>query len=165
MSDDRLLDAVRSIVYSLLPNFKYLGFHRYVVHSWNDAAQEGDLQPADSSKGLPNVTKIYARSPGIAQKLEKGDEVLLGFEDSDPTKPFVACFPRPDGPSLPIARQGDLTATSMVLVPELTPAGQPIPNVYNISLTTLPPPPFTPLGGPITFYGVISSGSLRNKSK
>jgi len=186
--DDRLIDAVRAVVLSLLPNYTFHGFYRYVVDSFSESDQTFDGKPVDTSKGLPNITKVPARAPGIATiKLGDGETVLIGFEDADPTKPFLGHFGYPTGNSLPVARQGDLVSTGVTFVelavlmttaasactsPQVAQVGAAftalataLTNCVALQYTTPPPPPYIPgIGGPATLTGVTSSGSTRNKS-
>jgi hypothetical protein len=187
--DDRLIDSVRAVVRSLFPNYTYLGFYRYVLDNYSEADQTFDGKPVDTSKGLPNITKVPARAPGIATiKLADGETVLIGFEDADPTRPFLAHFGYPTGSALPVARQGDMVSTGVMFV-ELAALmnaasalcipgsatdggkaaflalGQALANCVALQYSTPPPPPYVAgVGGPATLTGVTSSGSTRNKS-
>jgi hypothetical protein len=174
---------------SLLPNYTYLGFHRYVVDSWHEDDQTFDGKPADASSALPDITKVAARAPGIATiKLDPQETVLIGFEGSDPTKPFLAHFGYPTGAALPVARQGDMVSTgvmfvelaslmqaaSLLCIPGTPTDGgkaaflslaSALQNCVALQYSTPPPPPYVPgTGGQAILTGVTSSGSTRNKS-
>jgi hypothetical protein len=169
MDLNRLRNAVGAVVRELFPNLDYLGVYTYVVASFDEAAQTADLQPLNAKK-LPTLTKIPIRTPGLRVKLVKGDQVLVGFQDGDPTQPFVASLmtAKSYSDALNVARQGDMTFTSLTLLQALLPNGSPVPNGYVVIVPPpVPPvPTFEPgVGGVLSFYGVCATGSSFVKSK
>lgn len=128
--DDRLMQAVRALVESLIPPVKYLGFYEYSVVTYDTAAQTADARPI-SDPDMPPISKLPIRTPGMELDLPSGTSVLVGFRNGDLTKPFVGFFDEPGvgqfptrawlkgttltevgaNPVLPGARQGDTTAS------------------------------------------------------
>jgi len=170
----RLLQAFVSIVRETFPNLDFLGVYIYEVFSWNDTAQTADLKPVGNSK-MPQVTGVQPRLPGLQVKLKPGDQVLVGFQDGDPSQPFIASLMTgaANAGALPIATQGSMVSTSISLAPALTPAGIPIPANWTITLPFNPAlPPWTPamvtsatmIPCNAKLFGVTASGSLRVKT-
>lgn len=169
MDLNRLRNAIGSVVRELFPNLDYLGVYTYLVASFDAAAQTADLQPLNPKK-LPTLTKIPIRTPGLRVKLVPRDEVLVGFQDGDPSRPFVVSLMTAKSytDALNVARQGDMTATSLVLQQALLPNGSPVLNGYVVIVPPpVPPvPTFVPtVGGILSFYGVCATGSTFVKSK
>jgi hypothetical protein len=168
ITTDRFISAVRALVRELFPALDYQGFFAYSVAAFDDASQTADLRPLNSGSGLPDLQKISVRAPASKVKLIPGGTVLVGFEDRDPSRPFVAFFDRATAyaTALPAARQGDLTQTVLTVV-QATIQGVPVPNTYWI---VIPPsaasPTFVPgVGGTVPYYGVISTGSATLKTQ
>lgn len=172
----RLLQAFTAIVRETFPNLDFLGVYLYEVFSWNDTAQTAELKPVGNSK-MPQLAGVQPRLPGLQVKLKAGDQVLVGFQDGDPSQPFIAQLMTgsANAGALPIATQGSMVSTSVSLVPILVQAaGIPIvPAQWAITLPFNPLlPPWVPAfqaAPPITgcnakLFGVTASGSLRVKT-
>jgi hypothetical protein len=143
MPQDRLKRAIAAFVRELFPTLDYMGFYEYVVVSFDTTAQTADLQPV-RDVGLPTLTKIPVRSPGINFSLPSGMAVLIGFENHDPTRPYMAFFDK-------FASSG--------FVPDFTGIAGALP-------TDVPP-----IAGGVARVGdqagpfLITSGSLKAKSR
>ena len=181
--EDRLTAAIRAVLAELLPNYSYLGFHRYSVTSCDYDAQTFDGTPSLSASGLPAVEKLPIRS-SVKLELQSGSSVLVGFAGGNPADPFLAFVDQSqtliraklrasgqieigEAASLPAARQGDMVLSgglgTQVMLSTI-PAGDPQPQ----PVTTMTPlyisfgsassiPPTFPLPGQLT--GSVSSGS------
>ena len=94
---DRALDALRAVMEQLDPFRKFRGVTEYLV-----VTQEGDLlnlQPVLASSGMPEVSRVSVR-PGVSgakSMVMLGSNVLVGFVNSDPGRPYVASFEGGDG--------------------------------------------------------------------
>lgn len=143
----------------------YQGFWEYTVTGFNEGAQTADLKPT-VNKRLPNLTGIPIRLPAMQSKLGENESVLVGFANADPTKPYVIALNTASSyqGALAVSRQGDMVNIPITLAQAVGPAG-PIPSNYCIVIPPPYVPPFTALGGMISLYGVVSSGSTVNKSK
>lgn len=84
----RRIDALRKLFDALDPRRAYRGLAEYRVVS-----QEGDrlnLQIARSGTGLPDLARVPVRGlSGVKQMHALGSLVLVGFADSDPSRPAV----------------------------------------------------------------------------
>ncbi len=166
LSGDRLKRAISAFIRELFPNLDYFRPHLYSVVTWDPATQTGDLAPAASSVGMPPLGRVGIRSPGIAFTLAEGHEVVVQFDNGDPTRPFI----------------GHLGTVASGLVPVLTGlagAGSGDPAVARVGdSTTSHTFAFTPGSGgaslsidgspvttPVTVSGVITSGSTRVHSR
>ncbi len=89
LSADRLKKAIFAFVRELFPQADFFGFYLYSVAAWNDGEQIGDLTPSASTAGLPAI-RCPVRLPGLKVNLRVGQEVLVGFDNHDPTRPFIA---------------------------------------------------------------------------
>lgn len=93
-TEDRFKRAVLAFIRELFPTLDYMGFYEYIVVGKNLVTQTLDLQAA-SDIGLPSpITKVPMRTPGTFFSVDDGTSVLVGFENHDPTRPFVAYFDR-----------------------------------------------------------------------
>lgn len=90
LSADRLKRAIAAFVRELFPQQDYFGFYLYSVAAWDNANQFGDLIPAGATSGLPQLGRVPIRLPGIRVNLNVGQEVLVGFDNHDPTRPYIA---------------------------------------------------------------------------
>jgi hypothetical protein len=180
---DRLTAALRALLGELLPNYLYLGFHRYNVTSSNYDEQTADLQPSVSASGLPALSKIPIRS-SVKVELVAGSSVIVGFAGGSPNDPFIAFLDQSttllraklrasgqidigEAATLPAARQGDMTlsgGTGAQTMFSVSPSGDQSPQ----PMTTMVPyftsygsaasvPPTFPAVGMLT--GIVSSGS------
>jgi hypothetical protein len=125
-----------------------------------------ELVPDDAimrGSGLDRVPIRYP-APGMSLKVTPGSRCIFEFEGGDPARPIVTAWSTgaitelkvvPNG--LPAARQGDMTATTLQLVPAISPSGSPIPNTWTIFAAQPSLVPGT--GGPGTFYGAVVSGN------
>lgn len=163
---DRITASLDALIDLKLARLSYFGIWEYTVTGFDEAAQTADLKPTVNDR-LPDLTKIPIRLPAMQSKLTKGDSVLIGFANADPSKPYVANLNTASSYSgaLAISRQGDMVQASLNVVPAISPAGAPIPGVFCIAIPPPYVPPMTPSGGIFTFYGCVSSGSTFNKSK
>lgn len=184
LAADRLKRAIFAFVRELFPQQDFFGFYLYSVASWDNGNQVGDLVPSATTVGLPSV-RCPIRLPGLKVNLAIGQEVLVGFDNHDPTRPFIAhlgtlgtgLFPVAttleagaikigDGATLGAARETDsVDAGSLIAVT----AGP------SVSLAYLPPggtgaptPILTATGSaagasPISLSGIINSSSSKVK--
>lgn len=88
---DRFKRALAAFVRELFPTLDYMGFYEYVVVGFSVTTQLADLRPLQNV-GLPTLTKIPLRTPGVVLDLPTGMHVLVGFVNHDPTQPYVAFF-------------------------------------------------------------------------
>ncbi len=171
---DRFKRAVQAFVREMFPTLDYMGKYEYVVVFFDVTDQLADLQPVDSTIGLPPVIHCPMRLPGLVLDLEMGTSVMVSFENHNPAKPFVDNFDRfassgfaplftglagaipsdtfPTGDA--VARKGDsVTSHTFSLNPGTGGA------VLTIDGTPLPP------STPVTVSGVITSGSSKVKCR
>jgi hypothetical protein len=180
---DRLTSAIRALLGELLPNYLYLGFHRYSVTSSNYDEQTADLQPSVSASGLPVLSKIPIRS-NVKVELVAGSSVIVGFAGGNPSDPFIAFLDQStalvraklrasgqidigEAATLPAARQGDMVlsaGTGTQIMVSVSPSGDqnPAPVMTMTPLyvsfgSVSSVPPTFPLVGMLT--GIVSSGS------
>lgn len=168
MDLNELAAPLKALVMGWVSSALYYGrTHVYSVASFDSGANTADLEPTSPDEKF--LTKVPVRTPGIQLVLGKGDSVLVSFEGSDPTKPYIAfCnYASSYEAALAVARQGDMVGIPVMLVPAVAgPAATPLPNTWSIFLQTPPPPPFVPIsGGPATLYGTVMSGSPSAKIK
>ena len=90
LSGDRLKRAISAFVRELFPNLDYYRPWLYSVVLWNDSDQTGDLQPAASSKGMPPLPAARHRLLPAKVTLAPGQEVVVQFENGDPTSYFIS---------------------------------------------------------------------------
>ena len=88
----RALDAMRTILENLDPRRRFRGVteYRVVTRSGNRL----NLQPVRVSTGMPDLSRVTIR-PGVSgcnAEPATGSRVLVGFVDSDPSRPYVASF-------------------------------------------------------------------------
>lgn len=94
---DRFKRAIKAFINELFPTLDYMGYYEYIVVGQNLVTQTLDLQAA-TDVGLPSpIVKVPIRSPGTFYDLDDGTSVLVGFENHDPTKPFVAFLDKYSG--------------------------------------------------------------------
>lgn len=94
---DRLKRSLAAFVREIFPRIEYFGFYQYLVISWNDSEQKADMVAANpKATGLPDLVGIPVRPglPGSKITLSSGTNVLVGFEDGDPSRPYLAFFDR-----------------------------------------------------------------------
>ena len=94
----RRVEALRSIVRSLLGEYRWKGVYEYRI-----VAQDGrrlTLQPARTTTGLPNLRRVRVRMgvPGVDADHRTGSLVLVSFVDGDPSRPVVVSFDDPESP-------------------------------------------------------------------
>lgn len=184
---NRILAAFKALLGEAMPNRDYLGVYRYTVSACDYDNQTIDAEPVNASAtGMPAVAKVPLRSP-LKLEVNAGEEVGIGFLDSDPTQPYVATLNqntlsaraqlRSSGETKigetaasPVARQGDLAFTPLLGVQVMfaaLPTGDIVPTPmmtmtpYFIaagSILTVPPAiPSFPSVG--QFIGFTSSAS------
>src|SRR5690349_7114905 len=93
MASDRFLSAAAAFVRELFPRLGFMGLFQYSVISFDDGAQTADLSPVSREIGMPDLQGVPIRLPGLVFTklgLPAGTVVLVGFENYDPSKPFVA---------------------------------------------------------------------------
>jgi len=90
LAGDRLKRAISAFVRELFPNLDYYRPWLYTVVSWNDSAQTGDLQPGPSSKGMPPLPAAQHRLLAAKVTLAPGQEVVVQFENGDPSSYFIS---------------------------------------------------------------------------
>ena len=134
---DRALEAFRAILEQLDPFRKFRGVTEYRVVS--QVGELLNLQPMLASSGMPDLPRVLVR-PGVAgcrSDVALGSSVLVGFVNSDPSRPYVAGFEDADGEgfvpllteidaqtlvrigagALPVARAGDLAGGIWPIAP------------------------------------------------
>ena len=89
MSSERLTLALKRLIRETFPRLSYVGFYEYRI-----AAQNGtrfDCRPASSGLGLPDLVGVDVRPSlaGSASDLALNSLVLIGFANSDPSKPCL----------------------------------------------------------------------------
>ena len=167
----RQLSAMRRLVESMLPDYRYRGLTEYRV-----VTQEGErlnLQPVRVSIGMPSLRRVKIRPglPGCRADIALGSLVLVAFVNADPARPVVVSFEEAEAPGfLPsilelagggsaVARVGDTAgriiwdaaATTLYYSPSGVAAYVPV--AANAS-TPVPPSPAA-VGTPI----IIATGS------
>lgn len=90
LSADRLKRAIFAFVRELFPQQDYFGFYLYSVAEWDNGSQTGSLIPQSTTVGLPQIGRVPVRLPGLRVDLPVGQEVLVGFDNHDPTRPYIA---------------------------------------------------------------------------
>ena len=90
LSGDRLKRAISAFVRELFHNLDFYRPWLYSVITWNDSAQTGDLQPSASSKGMPPLSAAKHRLLPAKVTLVSGQEVVVQFENGDPTSYFIS---------------------------------------------------------------------------
>jgi hypothetical protein len=91
------LDSLRVLLEQLDPDRAYRGVTEYRVDSRN--GNRLNLQPVRASTGMPDLKNVPVR-PGVAgcdAQVALASRVLVGFVDSDPSRPYVAAFEDADG--------------------------------------------------------------------
>lgn len=124
MDLDRFKHALAAFVRELFPTLDYMGFYEYLVVGFDTVGQTVDLQPVQNI-GLPTLTKYQIRSPGINYTLADGTSVLVGFENRDPTRPYVAFFDKLAGSAYVPSFMGLAGATPL----DAPPIGAPIARI------------------------------------
>jgi hypothetical protein len=94
----RRAEALRRLVRSLLPEYRWHGRYEYRV-----VIQEGErlsLQPVLTSLGLPDVRRVRVRPgvPGAKASHHLGALVEVAFVNADPSRPVVVSFDDADAP-------------------------------------------------------------------
>lgn len=91
MTEDRIIRALRAIVREFFPQLTFLGLFEYRVVSQN-AAGEVSLQVVEKRAGLDDLPRVSARpgTAGTSSTLAPGSTVLVGFEQGDSGRPFIA---------------------------------------------------------------------------
>ncbi len=86
----RRLSALRKILDQLDPNRNFRGVTEYRVVTQN--GERLNLQPVRVSTGMPDLSRVYVRPgvPGCRASVTLGERVLVGFVDSDPSRPYVS---------------------------------------------------------------------------
>lgn len=88
----RRLDSLRALAEGLDPLRKFRGVTEYRV-----VTIEGDLlnlQAVKVSTGMPDLARVVGRPgvPGVKGSPALASRVLVGFVDSDPSRPYVAAY-------------------------------------------------------------------------
>lgn len=96
-ASSRRLSAFRALFDQLDPNQKFRGVWEYRI-----VTQDGErlnLQPVRVSTGMPDLSRVYVRPglPGCKALYTLGSRVLVGFVDSDPSRPVVLGFEDAEG--------------------------------------------------------------------
>lgn len=76
-------------------NFRGVTEYRVVLRQ----SKRYDLQPVRRSSGMPDLARVFVR-PGVAgcdADVALGSVVLVGFVNSDPSRPYIAGFEDADG--------------------------------------------------------------------
>ena len=91
------LDSMRQILEALDPDRHFRGVTEYRVDTLSGSRM--NLQPVRSSTGMPYLKLVTVR-PGVAgckATVALASRVLVGFVESDPSRPYVAAFEDADG--------------------------------------------------------------------
>lgn len=91
------LDSFRTIIDQLYPDLKFRGLTEYRVVTLEGSRL--NLQPVRVSTGMPDLARVMVR-PGVAgcaMDVALGARVLVGFVDSDRSRPFVGAFEDAEG--------------------------------------------------------------------
>ena len=137
-----------------------------------DASGLLDLYPDDESIRGSGTSKVPIKHglPGVKVKVSVGSRVMMNFENGDPRKPFASLWDN-GGTQIEIsvgasplnnARQGDMIALTIPVVPAAPPAGAG----FLIAPTAVQPPgtPAPPTAIPLTLYGIITTGDPKFKT-
>lgn len=93
----RRLSALRKILEQLDPDRPYRGVTEYRVVTLD--GKRVNLQPVRVSSGMPDLRRVTMR-PGVSgcdSNIKLASRVLVGFVDSDGTRPFIAAFEDAEG--------------------------------------------------------------------
>lgn len=185
MIGDRLKSAIEGIVKRLVASYAYHApYTAKIISQGADGTLE--VQPDDSR--LPSLTGIPLRTfvPNVEIKVKAGGNVLIQFENGDPSRPFASLFDAGSleelklsastkividaaevdlvsAGGLPLARQGDMVASGGT-----TPAAcivtfiDPAP-VASPVMTKVPVPAMIQFA-PIPLAGTIVSGNPTRKA-
>lgn len=110
----RRVEALRRLIRSLLPEYRYHGRYEYRV-----VVQDGErlaLQPVLSSLGLPDLRRVKVRPgvPGAKATHTLGSLVEVAFVNADPARPVVVSFDDAESSSfLPTKLDLDALAVSV----------------------------------------------------
>lgn len=112
---ERIQETLRKVIRNATAETAYHCMYSAIVQR-QDAEGLLDLMPDDPEIRGTGTSKVPIRHglPGCQVRVPVGSEVLLGFEDGDPSKPFAALWRKGDVQSIslpdgarPVARQGD----------------------------------------------------------
>lgn len=188
---DRLKLAVRLILREEFPRLTFLGTYGGTVQRCDSDGGTIDVQPTDTSVGLPGITSVPQRFCALTAQPQQGQLVLLQFMNGDPTLPMiVGTVPVPAnatldaathlqlGPSsstvdvagggAPIARKGDLVNAGYLVISALGNVvsyfpGDVPPSQVNFNAATTAANNIS--GSVISFTGgVIAAGSGKANS-
>ena len=89
MLDDRLSQAVASIVAAFTAHTRFFGLYEFEVVSAE--FEKLSATPTDSKLGLPQLKDVPLMSPssGARAKLDAGAKVLIAFVNGSPSRPVV----------------------------------------------------------------------------
>jgi hypothetical protein len=144
----RRVEALRRLVRSLLPEYRWHGRYEYRI-----VIQDGErlsLQPVLSSLGLPDLRRVKVRPgvPGVSATHALGSLVEVAFTNADRSRPVVVSF--------------DDAESSGFLPTALT-----VDGLTSITLGSILPLPVARMTDPVQagiFSGAIVSGSLKVRS-
>lgn len=179
---DRLWTAFRALVRESLPALTYLGPYEYRVTATDGTgsspANTVDCSPTDAALKLPSLAGVPLRLPyGVTPPV--GALCTVQFMNGDPSRPMVTNFSDPmtlivfAAGKLPNARQGDMVACSISPLNAVqlascflcaTPGSPPVATPAIIAAAAIPGAPMPVPPGPITVYGLVSSGNPQVKS-
>lgn len=93
----RAATAMRDIIEQLDPERRFRGVTEYRVVTIE--GKRVNLQPVRVSTGMPDLRRVLARPgvPGAYGMALLGSRVLVGFVDSDESRPYVASFEDAEG--------------------------------------------------------------------
>ncbi len=93
----RRLDSWRRLLEGLDPDRKFRGVVEYRVVTVQGSRL--NLQPVRSGLGMPELRRVPAWPgvPGCEGDVVPGSRVLVGFVDSDPSRPYVAAYEGSEG--------------------------------------------------------------------
>lgn len=98
-SFDRLLASLRSIIRAEFPQFTYGGLYEYAIQSLSGNTVSCD--PVDTSIPLPSLANVELRPSILGESVTSpvlpGSRCIVGFINSDPTRPFILSISNPAG--------------------------------------------------------------------
>lgn len=146
MSDlDRLKAAFTRMLAPLLTRLDYSCFYSATVVAQNG---DGSLELKSTNAKLPNLSRVAIRYgiPGITAKLNPGGNVIVGYENADPTRPFCLVWDAATlqsvswmGGNQPIARMGDAVTVYFPPVIPFTGTYNGLPIVGVLTIATPAP--------------------------
>jgi hypothetical protein len=155
--DSRLLSAIGALVRQIVGHTDYHAMYLAEVRSQND---DLTLEVKPFSAKLPGFSRVVVRGlPGVEVRVAQGAQVLLGFEDGSPERPYASLFRADSLKEIRIRADTKVIVSSPdVLIAESESAARPVAREGDIVKFTIPLPPPT---GPLDVYGLIAGGATK----